>query len=310
MDTTPNIAPQAEPKEAPAVEPKAETAPAAEPVKSCPKKKGCGVTILLLALLALAGAGTSVFFYLDNQNQAKENSKLKETISTYEASVREEPDTTDAAMIQNLLDPYLVSIGTYYSVFETGLTEDTKATIAALGVNFKSIGTQKNPETNFEDYTIYYPYVNSEYKRLFGSDKELAEKSFTGNKLNQLQYDDSANMFVISSAGYGGTGAYTVNKIKDFSISPDEITVEIYHDNVPFCDLGTDMVAEVEVENNGYCVDYLNENAVGDFLRDHEEEMPVYTLKFEKDNGYEDYEFTSGRFVLKSLEKTSDRVEE
>jgi hypothetical protein len=296
MDTTPNIAPTAP------TTPEAPAAPAAPAAKACPKKKGCGAIILLLVLLVLAGAGASVFFYLDNHNQSQEITKLKNTISTYESSQKE--SAVDKAMIQNLLDPYAVSFGPYYSVFETGLTEDAKATIALLNINYQFLGTQKNTETNFEDFTVYYPQVNSKYKQLFGSNKDLAERSFSSNKFNQLKYDNG--QFTVSPAAFGGSGAYTINKIKDFSISTDVIEVEMYHDNVPFCDLVAETVAEDEIEGKTYCVDHLDDEGIDKFLESHMEEMPVYTLKFEKDTGYEYYEYKDGRFVLKSLEKVSE----
>lgn len=299
MDITPNIAPNAPEK------PAAEAAPQAAPqtVKACPKKKSCGAIILILALLACAGAGASAFFYLDNHNQSQEISKLKNTISTYESSQKD--SAVDNAMIQSLVDPYLISFGSYYSVFETGLTEEAKVSIAAFNIGMQRLENRENTETHFQDFLIYYPNMNSMYKKLFGSDKDVAKKNF--NSIHNISYDSEHERYVLPPAAYGGAGAITVTKIKDFTISPDEIVVEMYHDNVAFCELLDDTVEEVEVKKKSYCISYASsETPVDDFLKEHEEELPVYTFEFKKDTGYEDYEYKDGRFVLKNLEKTSE----
>jgi hypothetical protein len=258
--------------------------------------------------LALTGAGASVFFYLDNYNQSQEITNLKDTISTYESSQKE--SGVDKAMIQNLLDPYMLPFGAYYSVFEAGFSEDTKAIIAALNLGYQSIYHQEWNVAGVQEISFYYQQLNSEYKKLYGSDEDLPKKSLEIGKFGQFRYNETDDTFTIARGGYGGTGAFTVNKIKDFSISTDTIEVEMYHDNVPFCDLVAETAAEDEVEGKNYCVDHLDDEGIDKFLESHTEEMPVYTLKFEKDTGYERYEYKDGRFVLKSLEKTSDRVEE
>ncbi len=293
MDTTLNIAPTAPEKP---VESQA--------AKACPKKKGYRAIILLLTLLAAAGASASVFFYLDGHNQSQEVAKLKKAVNTYDTLLQESP--VDAAMVQSLMDPYLVSFSGHYSVFESGLTEDAKAVISMFNTNIHSLGTKTNTEANMEDFTVYYNDLNSTYKKLFGSDKDIAEKTFSGIKFRTIEYD-GAGMFSITPAGTGGAGGATISKIKDYTITPDEITVEMYHDTVPLCDLGIDLVAEDEVEGKTYCIESLSEeNAISNFLEEHEEEMPVYSFGFKKDTGYKDYEYKNGRFVLKSLEKVSE----
>lgn len=299
MDTTPNIVPTAPEK------PAAEAAP-----KACPKKKGCRAILLLLVLLVLAGAGASIYFFLDDQNQAKEVSKLRDTIKAYETSKETGPDTpkdtdtkeTDISteLIQNLIDPYLVADGAFKKVLTQDFDEDAKVKIAFYNLNPYST----NRGSDSRNYPIVYAdyfSLRDMYNRLFGSEKALEKKDY-----GSITYEEQGDRYIIADFGWGGAGLVPVIAIKDYEVSGDKIIVDVAYDNPVVCD-----IAEADTKNDpDYCIDgyYGNnpkEEDLANFLKKAKDKMPVYRFTFEKDTGVFDNDLNAdnGRYVLKDIKK-------
>ncbi len=294
MDTTPNIAPTAPEK------PVAEATP-----KACSKKKGCRAIILLLVLLVLAGAGASVYFFLDDQNQAKEVSKLRDTIKAYETSKETEPDiskNTDISteLIQNLIDPYLVDDGAFEKVLTQDFDEDAKVKIAFYNLNPYSI----DRGSDSRNYPIVYAdhfSLRDMYNRLFGGEKALEKKDY-----GPITYEEQSDRYIIADFAWGGAGLVPVIAIKDYEISGGKIIVDVAYDNPVVCG----MIEDDTKNDPDYCIDgYYGHNPkeedLANFIKKAKDKMPVYRFTFEKDTEVFDNDLNAdnGRYVLKDIKK-------
>ena len=252
--------------------------------KDKPKKnKGMIIGMIILAFLAAGGVGFGVWAFLSgNQKEAKLNEQISDLQSQLNSSSQnfmtdadENVDTIDKDLAQNLVNPYLVGYKYGVNILDSGLNEESKVNVAYYNLRIDDM----------LDNTIFYATLNNKYKYLFGNNEELGKKNYEVG-YNTLVFDASNDRFSFNEGGGGGTGLTIVNEVKDIIINNGDVIVQVYHDNVPFCDEGESVTK--------YCAAMGEIDSSDNWMNSHRDEMPVYNMVFSQNNDH---------YVLTGIEK-------
>ena len=302
--TPPDVSPETPPVASPQTEtpPSAEATPVPQPEK--PKtSKSLIALVIILTILTLAGIGTSVYFAIDANNKSTQISDLQSKLDSAKTGSNansieiEENDTTtstieptpqatiDNNLAQNLVDPYLESLGYNNNILKNQFTEDIKALVSYANIN----------PYYMDGNNISYSTLNMEYQTLFGNNAMLEQRTVNTGRTVALNFNPNTNKFEVEKYGSGGTGGSLFAIVKQANMLDDNIVVDVYSDTIPWCgqELG---------DNGGYCYDgeIMGIVTIGDgnmesIIVNQSNRIPVYQMKFTKD---------AGHYILTGIQKS------
>lgn len=191
----------------------------------------------------------------------------------------------DDALVQALVDPYLVDFGAFENVLNYDFDVNAKMKIA-----FDNIGARQieSMDANEWSVTVRYDDFDKKYKYLFGSDQEIEKRSYNSPYFMGLTYDREYFKAVLS--GYGGTGGTMFSIIKGARYDGDKLLVDMYHDIARWC-------VTLDNEAKDYCIDapHLDtENKIENLIKNFADRVPVYTMTFAKDGDH---------YILRDIKK-------
>lgn len=243
----------------------------------------------ILAVVGVAAAAVFAVLYFTGQDTDTTPiapAESSETEITDEPVANVESDSFSNEIAQNLIDPYIKSFFYNHNVLDFEFDDNAKVEIAYLNVS-PALMLAMSTTDGSAKFKIDYYSLNEKYQQLFGSSTGLAKQNFATDHTNNMEYDTSTDSFIVENIGSGGTAMTMFSIVKDATYDGETIKVEVYHDQIPLCDANP---------NNGYCYNAndLPLTAQSSVIQDFNNQIPVYTMTFVKDNS---------RFVLSSIQK-------
>ncbi len=251
--------------------------------------KGAIIGMVIFAILALGGIGFGVWVWMDGNTQKdalnsqisaleQQNNDLQNAIKNGEEILN---DGIDKDLLQNLIEPYLGSFHYNKNIFDYDFDDNVRIELAFQNLK-SSVVVEKEDEVS---YRVPYGLLNEEYKKLFGSNLELAQKDYAVGELGDKFYYSENSFKVVEQPG-GGGGASMVSAIKDGYYNGDSIVVEVYHDVIDWCEMTEDQ----------YCLQSwpISNEELLNLINEFGNNVSIYRMTFAKDNGH---------YVLLSVEK-------
>ena len=255
---------------------------------------------IMLFVAAIAGVIFGVYeMMMRNSEVEQAKSECQAQIAELEGKKESCTDSgtkTETAKVMTnetahtLIHPYIRVFNYLSGVFESGLTEDAKVEIVFRNLDYSRIVKSDN------NLKVGYPDLNSEYKRLFGSSKDLEKKNYSVGHSDSFAFDESSNSFNVSEYAGGGTGLGMFTVVKTAKYTSDGAIIEVYHDVVELCYVDSTSDEYCIDKANGAIIESIDEFNTKTLIEKHEKDIPVYQMTFLNDNG---------RLVLGSINKVN-----
>lgn len=248
------------------------------------KRKGIVVTVVVLVLIAILGIGFGIWAFLSwNQDKDSLSQRIKELEEKERIIIEDTEDSglpidNDPALLQSLIMPYSVTLGgSSNTVFEYDFDDNVKAAITYYNLS------PRNTEDFVGGEKVFFGDLNSEFKKLFGTDKSLEEKSYSLSHGVSLEYNAENGKYTVNRFLGGGTGGSVLMIAKDATVEDGKLVVNVYYDIIPWCD---GLVGADERKDKEYCLKNNDGETLFDFVNRKKDSIPLSEMIFTKDGDH------------------------